>query len=255
MQILLLAGVALVAGFVDAIAGGGGLLTLPALMSVGLDVRLALGTNKGQSVFGALSALATYARGGKVDGRRALTSFVSAFLGSLAGVRLVLALDPKKLSPIVLVLLIAVAVFFAARGARRDRGKLDAARAPWGAAHPIAWALAIGFAMGAYDGFFGPGVGAFLIALYAAIFGDDLTRATANAKVTNFASNLGSFASFLLAGTIDFRFALPMAGGQIVGAMLGARVAMKGGERVVRAGVLVVVTALAARLFVRTLSG
>jgi hypothetical protein len=253
--VLLLAGVAFAAGFIDAIAGGGGLLTLPALLlglGPGSD-RLALGTNKGQSVFGSFSALVTYARGKKIDRDRALPSFVAALLGSIAGVRLVLAIDPKRLRPVVLALLVFVALFFAVRGARgkREGAKREASHLK----HPVLVALVIGLVLGCYDGFFGPGVGAFLIALYVAFFGDDLTRATANAKVANFASNLGSVVTYAIAGNIVWRLALPMAAAQMLGATLGARFAMKGGERVVRVALLLVVVALVVRLAIQTVHG
>jgi uncharacterized membrane protein YfcA len=102
--------------------------------------------------------------------------------------------------------------------------------------------------MGTYDGFFGPGTGAFLIVLFTTIFGDDLVQATANAKVANFASNLGSVVSFAVAGAIDFRLALPMAVAQAMGGIVGTRAALRGGERLIRAGVVVVTIALAVRI-------
>jgi uncharacterized protein len=141
-------------------------------------------------------------------------------------------------------LLVAVAIFFTVRGARRGTSK----GWPAAKANPAIPAAIIGLVLGVYDGFFGPGTGAFLIALYVAVFGDDLTRATANAKVANFASNLGGFIAFAWLGAIDFRLALPMAGAQIVGGAIGARFAIKGGERLVRAGVLLVTLALVGRL-------
>jgi hypothetical protein len=243
-----LAGVGFLAGAIDAVAGGGGLLTVPALLvATGGDPRVALGTNKGQSVFGALTALVSYHRAGHVDRPRALPSFLAALVGSLVGVRLVLALRPELLRPVVLALLVSVAFFFTVRG--RRRAQAEAPRA-WRVAetHPAATAAAIGLVMGMYDGFFGPGTGTFLIALFVAIFGDDLPRATANAKVANFASNLGSVATFALAGTIDLRLALPMAAAQALGGVVGARLAIRGGERLIRAGVLAVTVALVARI-------
>lgn len=242
---LALAAVAFLAGVIDAIAGGGGLLTVPALLVVTGDPRVVLATNKGQSVFGAFAALSSYHRAGRVDRARALPVFVSALLGSLAGVQLVLALRPELLRPVVLVLLVSVAALFAARSTRR---RVESSGWRVAREHPIAAAATIGFVLGAYDGFFGPGVGTFLIALFAAAFGDDLTQATANAKVANFASNLGSMVSFAIAGAIDFRLALPMAGAQALGGIVGARATIRGGERLVRIGVLGVTVALAARI-------
>jgi hypothetical protein len=250
LPILLLCAVAFLAGVIDAIAGGGGLLTVPSLMLVLPTPRLALGTNKGQSVFGAFASLVSYHRAGRVHRDRALPSFLAALAGSLLGVRLVLMLRPELLRPVVLVLLVGVAVFFAIRSLRARKLDPLAPRPSFQIAldHPVFTAAAIGLVMGTYDGFFGPGTGAFLIVLFTTIFGDDLVQATANAKVANFASNLGSVVSFAIAGAIDFRFAIPMAAAQALGGIVGARAALRGGERLIRAGVVVVTIALAARI-------
>jgi uncharacterized membrane protein YfcA len=253
---LVLPVVAFAAGFVDAIAGGGGLLTVPALFSVTPDIRLALGTNKGQSVFGAFTSLASFARAGRVNRKRAAPTFLAALLGSLAGVKLVMSIPPETLRPIVLVLLVAVAVFFLTRRKRAPRsaviGEPTPEPPPGGIAivrrHPLVFGAIVGGALGLYDGFFGPGTGTFLIALHTALFGDDLTEASANAKVANFASNLGSVAMFASEGKIELKWALPMAAAQIAGGYVGAKTAIKGGERVVRAGVLAVTVALVVRL-------
>lgn len=246
LVVVLLALAAFVAGFIDAIAGGGGLVTVPSLLVAVPDVRLALGTNKGQSVFGSFSALVSYWRSGRVHAERALPTFVAASAGAFAGAHLVLALDAKIIRPLVLVLLLVVAGSMLLRG----RGRAPAVRRAWPIAErrPLLCAVAIALVLGAYDGFFGPGTGAFLIAAYAAVFGDDLTRATANAKVANFASNLTSVITFAIAGTIRFELAVPMALAQIAGGSLGARAAIRGGERFIRAGVVVVTLAMVARL-------
>ncbi len=242
-----LAAIAFAAGVVDAVAGGGGLITVPALLVTTGDARLALGTNKGQAVFGSFTAFVSFLRAGRIHRERLVPTFLAALGGSVLGVRLVLALRPELLRPVVLALLVAVAVFFAVRGRRKP-----------GSAAPRAWAIAerrpaiaaacIGLVLGAYDGFFGPGTGTFLIALFVAVFGDDLTAATANAKVANFASNLGSVVLFAIAGQIDVRLALPMAAAQALGGVVGARLAIRVGERLVRAGVLLVTTALVVRI-------
>jgi uncharacterized membrane protein YfcA len=259
---ILLPLVAFFAGFVDAIAGGGGLLTVPALLTMTPDVRLALGTNKGQSVFGAIASLTSFARAGRVNKRRALPAFIAALLGSLVGVRLVFALAPETLRPVVLVLLVSVAIFFVLRRKPPPRAVVIGEPLPppprGGIAivreHPVVFSLLVGGALGVYDGFFGPGTGTFLIVLHTTLFGDELTEASANAKVANFASNLGSVAMFAAQGKIELRWALPMAAAQMVGGYVGARAAIKGGERVVRAGVLAVTVALVVRLVWQMLS-
>lgn len=254
---LLLPAVAFVAGLVDAIAGGGGLLTVPALLNVTPDVRLALGTNKGQSVFGSFAALVSFVRAGRVHRRRALPAFAAALLGSLIGARLVFALQPETMRPVVLALLVAVAVFFLVRRKRPPRSAVVGEPVPapptavgisLARSQPVLLAALIGGALGVYDGFFGPGTGTFLIAAHTALFGDELTEASANAKVANFASNLGSVALFASQGKIELRWALPMAAMQLVGGYVGAKMAIRGGERVVRTGVLVVTIALVIRL-------
>jgi uncharacterized protein len=247
---LVLCAIAFLAGVIDAIAGGGGLLTVPALL-VGIgDLRLAFGTNKGQSVFGSFASLLSYYRAGRVDRARAIPGFCAALVGSLIGVRLVLTIRQETIRPVVLGLLLGVAVFFVASKSNNRASVPENRSLGWNVAkqHPTLVAAIIGLVLGTYDGFFGPGTGAFLITLFVTIFGDDLTRATANAKAANFGSNLGSAASFAIAGSINYRIALPMAAAQMLGGILGARAALRGGERLIRSGVLTVTFALVVRL-------
>ncbi len=241
LALVALAAVAFVAGTVDAVAGGGGLLTVPALLAAGLPPHLALGTNKGQSVFGSFAALASFVRAGRVDGRRARLTFPLGLLGSLGGAALVLALDPAVLRPLVLGLLVAVAAILALRP------DLGGRRTPPPRAAPLLAAL-LALGIGAYDGFFGPGTGTFLIVGAVLLLGDGLAAASANAKVVNFASNLAAVGLFASQGTVVWRIALPMAAAQLVGGVVGARLAHQGGDRFVRKAVLAVVAALAAKL-------
>jgi uncharacterized membrane protein YfcA len=240
--LVLLSVVAFVAGVVDAIAGGGGLVTFPALIAVGLAPHEALGTNKGQSVFGSAASLASFARAGKVRYVRALGAFPAGFLGALAGARMVLVVPPSTLRPLVMALLVLVAGFLAFR----RHGATPKARVPerW---HVLASALT-GFVLGAYDGFFGPGTGTFLIIAGVALLGETLTEATANAKVVNFASNLASVLLFALKGVVLWKVSLSMAVGQFAGSAFGARIAVRGGDRTIRFVVLGVVTALVVKL-------
>jgi uncharacterized protein len=241
-QVLVLAAVALLAGLVDAIAGGGGLLTLPALLSAGVPPHLALGTNKGQSVFGSLAALIRYTRAGLVDRRQARLALPLGLLGALAGAQLVLWVRPEVLRPVVLALLVAVAVFVAVR-----RGPSVAPVRPAVRRERLAVAT-IALGIGAYDGFFGPGTGTFLIAAFVGRLGHTLSRATADAKVVNFASNAGALALFGSSGLVLWRIALPMAAAQLVGGWLGAHLAVRGGDRLIRGVVLVVVLGLVLKL-------
>ncbi len=246
LAVAALTGVAFAAGLIDAIAGGGGLLTVPALLAAGLPPHLALGTNKGQSVFGSGSAMVKYWRSGLIDPERARVGFPLGLLGSAAGAALVLAVPADELKPIVLVLLAAAALFI---GLRRGTPEARAA-----AGQPPRWkggtvtAGLIALAIGAYDGFFGPGTGTFLIVAFVALLGDGLARASAGAKVVNFASNLAALALFAWRGAVVWPVALPMAVGQLSGAWLGAHLAVRRGDALVRRVAVLSALALAVKL-------
>lgn len=234
----LLALAAFAAGFVDAVAGGGGLLTVPALLAAGLPAHATLATNKGQAVFGAVSSAVSFWRKDGVDRTRAPVSFVSALFGSFLGAAAVLAIPPKPLKPVVLALLLVAAIVVSFP--KRSRGA---------AAPPSRWAaLPIGVALGFYDGFFGPGTGSLLIVAFVVVFGDPLVRASGNAKIANLASNLAAVSLFAWRGEVIWRIAIPMAAANAVGAGLGARIALKRGNEFVRIVVLVVVGALACKV-------
>ncbi|MDX2091026.1 MAG: TSUP family transporter [Kofleriaceae bacterium] len=230
---------ALCAGTIDAIAGGGGLITLPALLTAGLPPHVALGTNKGQSVWGSGAAMIEFFRAGRVDGRQAAFTFPLGLCGSVLGAQLVLLVDKALLRPLVIALLIGAAVLLLVRKPSRD-DDVPGGR-PW-----IAAALALG--IGAYDGFFGPGTGTFLIVGFVTLCGRSLVHATADAKVVNFASNLAALGAFAAEGNVVWQVALPMGAAQLVGGVLGARLAMQGGARLIRVVVVLVSGALVAKL-------
>ena len=239
---------ALGAGFVDAIAGGGGLITVPALMAAGLPLDLVFGTNKGQSVFGSFAAVLRFGRGGMLDRTRAAASFPAGFVGSLLGAWLLLQVRPEVLRPVVLVLLpVAAAVVLL-----RPRPAAPRTAAP---AHALLLLGAISLAIGAYDGFFGPGTGTFLILAFVGVLGMGPTQASADAKVVNFASNIGAAALFACRGTVVWRIALPMAAAQFAGGYLGAHCALRVGDRLVRGTVALVVLSLVAKLAYDLLRG
>lgn len=249
MLLLALVLAAFVAGLVDAIAGGGGLITLPALLAAGLSPHAALATNKGQSVFGSGASLWEFARRGGVHRARAPWAFTGAAAGALLGVRLVLVLDPTVLRPLVLVLLILAAGLAFARRPAPGSSAPATHRRPW------LVAFASSFVIGAYDGFFGPGTGTFLILAYAYLFGDGLVSASANAKVANFASNLGAFVVFGLAGQVTWLVALPMGLAQALGAVLGTKLTLRKGAGLVRAAAVTVSLLLAARVAWQLVTG
>ena len=248
LELCVLLAAALVAGVVDAIAGGGGLVTVPALLWAGLPPQLVLGTNKGQGVFGTVASVWRYGRAGMLDRERAKVSLPFGFAGALGGAWLVLRLPPAVLRPVVLVLLVVVALLLAIR----RPSPLPIGEAPVvpsrSAARNALIAAGIALVIGCYDGFFGPGTGTFLIIAYALAYAAPLARASADAKVVNFASNLASMLLFAYRGTVLWRLALPMAAAQFTGGWIGAHLAVKGGDGRVRWVVLGVVTALVVKL-------
>lgn len=228
-----------VAGLVDAIAGGGGLLTVPALLAAGLPPQVALATNKGQASFGAISSCASFWLRGHIDRNRVPLAFCSGFLGSLGGAGLLLHVRPEPLRPLVLGLLV-LAVVFVAWPRKPSHGRAHS----WAMIALGPAALTLGF----YDGFFGPGVGSMLIVAFVLLFGDTLTRASGNAKVVNLASNLAALSFFAVRGVVLWKIALPMAVANAAGAFVGARLAVKRGDRLVRTMVLLVVGVLLAKI-------
>ena len=239
--ILFLVAAAFVAGYVDAVAGGGGLITIPALLLAGVDPLTALGTNKVQSLFGSASATIAYAAKGHMNLREqapvAVLSFAGACLGALgAGV-----LPTEILQTGLPFLLIAVALFFAFKPGLSD---VDAERR----ISPAVFAFTLVPLIGAYDGLFGPGTGSFFMLAFVSLAGYGVLKETAHTKLLNFASNLGGFAVFALAGAVIWKVGLIMGVAQFVGARLGAMTAMRFGATFIRPLLVIVCLALAIRL-------
>lgn len=229
------------AGFVDAIAGGGGLITVPVLMLAGLPPEQALATNKVQGSFGAATAAASYARSGLVDLRRQLPTAALAFVAGGAGALLVAALPTGVLRVLLPVVLIGIALFFALKPGLNDLDRT--ARLT-----PGLFALTAVPAIGFYDGLIGPGAGAFYMLSFVTLAGFGILKATAHTKLLNFASNLGGLTVFALAGSPLWVVGLLMGAGQILGAWIGSRLAMRVGARVIKPLLVVTSTALALRL-------
>lgn len=232
---------AFLAGFIDAIAGGGGLVTVPALLIGGVDPLTALGTNKLQSLFGSGSASVAYAAKGHVDLRRLLPTAALACLGSLGGALLALVLSTAILQRLLPFLLIAVAVYFAVKPGLSDREAERRLSPALFAAVPVPL-------IGAYDGLFGPGAGSFYMLAFVTLAGFGVLKATAHTKLLNFASNAGAFAVFALSGRIAWGLGLAMGLAQFFGARVGALFAMRFGAALIRPLLVVVCLALAAKL-------
>jgi uncharacterized membrane protein YfcA len=235
------------AGFIDAIAGGGGLITVPALLFVGLPPHLALGTNKGQSLFGSSAALLRFAHSPLLDAKRARVSIVPALVAAALGVVVLQKVPSDVLKPVVMVLLVGVALFMMFyRPPTVHEPRLT---------RPAWMAIAVSFVIAFYDGFFGPGTGMFLILAYAWWWRDPLHSASANAKVVNCCSNWGSWLAFLWFGKIIWLYAVPMGVGQLCGGFLGAHMTIRVGRGLVRYVGIVVSLALIARLAWQMLGG
>jgi hypothetical protein len=240
-QLPLLFGTGLVAGFVDSIAGGGGLITLPVLLGFGFDPKYALGTNKLQATFGSGSAAWHYARAKVVDLRDCPRGFVFSFVGAALGTVFVLRLDPIFLRRCIPVLLLAIALY---TWFKPELGDKDI--------HPRMtpgrFAIVFGLLIGFYDGFLGPGAGTFWTMAFMLSLGFNMTKATGHAKVMNFASNLASLLFFLRAGQILFFAGLAMGVGQLLGARLGSRMVVTKGTRFIRPIFISVVVAITLKL-------
>lgn len=225
-------------GFVDAIAGGGGIISVTAYLAVGLPAHLALGTNKFSAVLGTGISMARFAKGGYVRWDAALAAFLGALAGSALGANLALHIDERILTYILIAALPAVAlpVLFN-RGFGVREKTLSQTRT-------LVYSLLVGFCIGGYDGFFGPGTGTFLIMAFTAVLGLNVLTACGNAKVVNFASNLAAVATFVLNGQVDYRLGVPCALCAILGQYLGAGLALKKGLRIVRPMILVMIVLL-----------
>lgn len=233
--------VAALAGAFDAIAGGGGLLTLPALLLAGLDPVAALATNKLQGSFGSVSSTIAFARRGLIDWKTGLPVALAAGLAGLCGALCVSLLSPSFLKALVPILLIVIALYFAlSKALRAEDGHARLAL-------PV-FAGFIAPLVGFYDGIFGPGAGAFYMVAFVTLLGYGALKATAHTKLANAASNLGSLTLFILKGAVIWPIGLAMAAGAFVGAQVGSRLAMRFGAGLIRPLLVMMSCAMAVKL-------
>lgn len=242
LAMVLLAGFA--AGWIDAVVGGGGLLQLPVLLMVpGITPVQALATNKLGSVFGTATSATTYYRRVHPDLRTALPMGVIALVGSFGGAIVATLLPAEVIKPVIVLALIGVAVFTAARPQLgRDSGLRYAGR------RHLAVALVIGLVIGFYDGVLGPGTGTFLVISLVAVLGYNFLQGSAKAKIVNLFTNLGAIAFFLPSGHILLGLGLILGVANMLGGYLGARMAIQRGSGFIRIVFLVVVFVLIAKL-------
>ncbi|GGG55262.1 sulfite exporter TauE/SafE family protein [Hymenobacter glacieicola] len=245
LTLALLCAFAFLAGLVDAVVGGGGLIQLPALLVLlkGTPVPTIFGTGKVSSLMGTAAALRRYA--GQVPIRWQAVGVAAGVAGifSFLGARVVSMLPQQLLPPLVLGLLVVIAIY---TFWRKDFGSIHAPRLPENR-EPLYGAL-IGLVIGFYDGFFGPGTGSFLLFAFVGLFGYDFLTASASAKLVNVATNLAALAYFAYTGHILWAVAVPMAISNIIGSTLGAHLALRHGTGFVRILFLVVVSAFIVKL-------
>jgi len=241
LPLLLLIGV--IAGFVDAIAGGGGLVSLPALLWAGLPPVEALATNKLQGTAGTFTATLNYIRHGLIKPRQLLLAVICTALGAAAGAMVVQQFSNTLLSHIVPWLLICFALYFL------FSPRLD------GHQHPqrinvLPFSVVIGFSIGFYDGFFGPGAGSFFTLGFVLLLGYSLPQAIGGTKLLNFTSNLVALLVFLLSGKIVWVVGLAMGVGQMIGAYTGSHLAVRHGAPLIRPLLVVVSVGISIKLLI-----
>jgi uncharacterized membrane protein YfcA len=241
MDLIFVTCASLLAGFVDSIVGGGGLILVPALFAAFPTTHPAtlFGINKGASICGTAVATVQYAK--RVDMRWSalLPAALAGFGGSLAGAWLVTEISPQFLRKVLPVVLLAVLVYTLAK---KELGRHHAPRFS-GRAETLA-ACCIGLVLGFYDGFFGPGTGSFFVFLFVRWLGYDFLNASASAKLLNVATNLAALLLFAYKGHVWWHFALTMAVANVLGSLLGTHMALKHGAAFVRVVFIVVVSAL-----------
>ncbi|MEM1376685.1 MAG: TSUP family transporter [Pseudomonadota bacterium] len=240
--LVILAMAAFVAGFVDSIAGGGGLITVPALVLAGLSPVEALGTNKLQGLFGAGTAAWNYGRKGHVDLKSQWPSALIAFAASFLGAMLATIVPGDWFRAVLPFLLIAIALYFWLKPGLDDVDKAQRIT-------PVLFMITLVPLIGFYDGLFGPGTGSFFMLGFVTLAGYGVLKATAHTKLLNFASNVGGFILFTWAGAIAWKIGLVMGIAQIAGARLGSTLAMRNGAKLIKPLLVLTCFALAVRLW------
>lgn len=239
ISILFLA--AFFAGLIDTIAGGGGLITVPALLWVGMTPIEALSTNKLQSVFGTFTATSYFIRKKLVDLSQMKLMIFMAFVGSITGGFTLMQIDSSILEKVIPILLIFIGIYFLLT---KNAGEVEKHKLVSITVYAFTFVLVIGF----YDGFFGPGTGSFFTICFIYFLGYNISRATAETKVLNFVTNFASLLFFLIFGQINFIAGFIMAFGQVLGALIGAKLVILKGHKLIRPLIVVVSFALSIKL-------
>jgi len=241
--ILVLSAIAVLAGLIDAIAGGGGLITVPALLWAGVPPLNALATNKLQGCFGSGTASYRFWRKGHINLSDLFWPVALTFIGAALGTWTVQHIHNDWLNQIIPILLICVALYFALSPSLKD---LDGHQR----ISIVAFGLTTGLIVGFYDGFFGPGTGSFFFAAIVLLLGWGAKRATGATKLLNFTSNIASLIFFAAGGQVLWVLGLAMGTGQIIGAWLGSHLAIKHGAKLIKPLVVIISIALSIKLLI-----
>lgn len=239
-----------IAAFIDAVAGGGGLITVPAYLASGIPPHIALGTNKVSSSIGTVASALKFATSGKVNWELSKKIMPFSLVGALLGVKTVVLIDSKYLYPIAIVLLLLVLIYTLVNKKMGEennfqglnKGNVNAGRV-------------MGLIMGFYDGFFGPGTGSFLIFALIRIFKLDFTNASGNAKILNLTSNLASMFLFIFLGKVNFFYSVPIGIIMIFGATLGAKTAVTKGTKFIKPMFLIVTSIVLVKMIAESMFG
>ena len=231
----------IMAGFIDSIAGGGGIITLPALLAVGIPPHQALATNKLQSSFGSFTSAFNYARLGLMNPKELVVGVIFTLIGAAIGAIVVQQFKADSLVSLIVVMLVVIFIYTLLTP------KLGAQKAEHKMPHALFYTL-FGLALGFYDGFFGPGTGSFWTMALVLLIGLDLKAATAQTKLFNFTSNIVSLSVFIYSGLVIWVAGLVMGVGQIIGAFIGSSLVSKKEVKFIRVFFLVIVALTIAKL-------
>ena len=231
------------AAFVDSIAGGGGLISVPAYFMIGFPPHFTLGTNKFSATCGSLVSTLKFAKSGKTDNNILKVLLPFSLLGAAAGVYVVLLVDSAVLKPVVLVMILGVGLysFFAKSVGLEDNFTGTTKKT-------LTIGAIFAFVMGFYDGFFGPGAGSFIIFGLIKLYGFDFVRASGNAKAMNFVSNITSLIMFAIGGKIHYIMGIPMAIFMVFGASVGSKLAISKGAKIIRPILIIMSLGVAAKM-------
>ncbi|WP_353980928.1 TSUP family transporter [Salinicola endophyticus] len=239
--------VAIFAGFIDAISGGGGLISLPAMLLLGIPPSLALGTNRLQASIGEATSFATYLRHGQLDRELVIGGMLFTALGALAGTGVALIASHALLDTLIPFLMLAILLY--TLFSKKLRQDLPARKVMPTPVYLVAFGLLIGF----YNGFFGPGTGALWVFSLLILQGMSIKHASMTSKPLNLTGNVVSLAFFMAAGSVNYAIGLAMGAGQILGAYLGSHLVMRNGSSIVRPLFIVVTGIMTARMFYQNL--